>query len=171
MVLHRALRTAAVVVGLLSTFACGGGDGDAATTTIPPAPVDAASVLALGAPYAMDIEPAVVPGVAEVDLTYSDGANIAYRLPQDTQVEVAQAWYRQHMAPGEDYMGMTWLRSVPDPEQRWTDHYWCRSYGEVLYVAIGQDQPGSSWLRIGLGPAPEDDCQDTPKVEFKPYRP
>lgn len=163
--------SAAVAAGLLfATVGCGGGDdGTADTTAATFAPVDPAALSALGAPYAMDIEPGVVPGVAEPDLTISDGSSITYRFPEGTYIDAVQAWYRQNMAPGDDYMGLTWLRSEDDPQQRWTDHYWCRGYGEVLYVTIGQDLPGSSWVMIGLGPAPEDDCRATPKRTFEPY--
>lgn len=146
---------------------CGSDGSTGPTTTF--APVDPVALAALGAPYTMDIEPAVVPGVAEPDLSISDGANIAYRFPEGTERDVVAAWYRENMTPGDDYFGLRWLRSVPDPEGRWTDHYWCRDYGEVLYVTVGQDAPGTSWVMIGLGPAPEDDCRETPPRTFEPY--
>lgn len=167
---RRGATTAAFVAALLAGSAgCGNGGGSAATTTFSIPEVGQGLVAALGAPYAMQIEPAVVPGVAEPDLTISDGANITYRFPDATTIAALQAWYGQNMRPGEDYMGLTWLESEPDPQERWTDHYWCRGYGEVLYVTIGQDGPGSSWVMIGLGPAPDGECRATPTRTFKPY--
>jgi hypothetical protein len=161
-----------VAVVLAGAAACGGGeDGRVAGTTVvmTVAPVDQATVAVLGASYAMDIEPAVVPGVAEPDLTISNGANITYRLPEGTQVDAVHAWYEQNMTPGADYFGLVWLKSEVDPQRRWIDHYWCRDFGEVLFVTVGQDLPGSSWVMIGLAPAGEDDCRATPKREFKPF--
>lgn len=168
---RRAVRSALLVVGLLGGMAaCGGGDGGAASTTAATTlPASSELVTALGAPYAMDIEPAVVPGVGEPDLSISDGSSITYRFPQGTPIAAVQTWYAQHMSPGADYQGLAWLRTEVDPQQRWTDHYWCRGYGEVLYVTVGQDLPGASWVMIGLGPAPDGDCRATPKRTFKPF--